>query len=96
MVNKIFLLPQSTKYLYFTLNNLKISDICLDHKTCVLSEQKLYTQPGLEKHTKKGDFDEDGNVYFFHPYCNVIFLINQRKTEAMIYIKIIVLLEKLL
>lgn len=30
----------------------------------------MYTQPGLEKHTKKGDFDEDGNVYFFHPYCN--------------------------
>ncbi|EAR97810.3 zinc finger, C3HC4 type (RING finger) protein (macronuclear) [Tetrahymena thermophila SB210] len=46
-----------------------LCDICLEYKTCVLSEQKLYTQPGLEKHTKKGDFDEDGNVYFFHPEC---------------------------
>lgn len=31
----------------------------------------MYTQQGLEKHMQKGDFDDEGNIYFFHPYCNV-------------------------
>lgn len=42
----------------------------MENSTCILSEQRLYTQTGLEKHMKKGDVDEEGNVYFFHPYCS--------------------------
>ncbi|EGR30194.1 zinc finger protein, putative [Ichthyophthirius multifiliis] len=47
-----------------------LCDICVEFKTCVLQEQKLYNSTALEKHTRKGDFDEEGNVYFFHPYCS--------------------------
>ena len=52
----------------------KISDICVDKKTAVLSEQKLYSKTGLDKHMQKGDFDDEGNIIFFHPYCRVRFL----------------------
>ena len=36
---------------------------------CVLSEHLLYTQTLLHKHLKEGDFDEMGNLYFYHPFC---------------------------
>ena len=49
----------------------KISDICLEHKTALLKEQILYTKGELERHKKKGDYDDDGNIVFFHPFCEV-------------------------
>jgi hypothetical protein len=47
----------------------KISDLCVENKMCVLSEHKLYNQVELRKHLKEGDFDEMGNLYFYHPFC---------------------------
>lgn len=44
-------------------------DVCLEKKTCVLEEQKLYTQGQLNRHLERGDIDEYGNVTFLHPHC---------------------------
>jgi hypothetical protein len=44
-------------------------DLCLTHRTLVFKEQKLYTAAQLERHLKKGDIDEEGNITFFHPFC---------------------------
>ena len=46
-----------------------LCDVCLEKKTCVLEEQKLYTQGQLNRHLERGDIDEYGNVTFIHPYC---------------------------
>lgn len=46
-----------------------LCDICFQKKTCVLEEQKLYTQAQLNKHLERGDIDEFGNIIFLHPYC---------------------------
>mmetsp|Transcript_11383 Transcript_11383/g.9791 ORF Transcript_11383/g.9791 Transcript_11383/m.9791 type:complete len:260 (+) Transcript_11383:388-1167(+) len=50
-------------------HNRYFCEICLEHRTLVFKEQKLFTSAQLERHLKKGDLDEEGNVVFFHPYC---------------------------
>lgn len=45
-------------------------DLCVDNKMCVLSQHKLYTQYELQQHLKEGDYDEMGNIYFYHPTCS--------------------------
>ena len=61
------------------------SDICLEHKTALLKEQILYTRGELERHKKKGDYDDDGNIVFFHPFCEVFRKKYKKATPLNIY-----------
>ena len=47
-----------------------LCDICVDNRALMLNEQKLYRPDELKKHIWQGDFDEDGNMIFMHPYCD--------------------------
>lgn len=38
-------------------HNRYICEICVEKKTCVLEEQKLYTYKALNKHVERGDID---------------------------------------
>ncbi|CAK59149.1 unnamed protein product (macronuclear) [Paramecium tetraurelia] len=44
-------------------------DVCIEQKTCFLVEQQVYTDYEHRKHLQHGDYDEDGNLIFKHPYC---------------------------
>ncbi|KRX00136.1 hypothetical protein PPERSA_10635 [Pseudocohnilembus persalinus] len=46
-----------------------ICDICLQNKKCLLQEHILYTRNQYHRHLNQGDYDEDGVLYAFHPYC---------------------------
>ena len=35
----------------------------------MINEQKLYRPDELKKHIWNGDYDEEGNITFMHPYC---------------------------
>lgn len=41
----------------------------MENKRCVLNEHILYSKNSLDKHFKQGDMDDEGFVYFFHPFC---------------------------
>ncbi|CAD8180779.1 unnamed protein product [Paramecium pentaurelia] len=44
-------------------------DVCIEQKTCFLVEQQVYTEYQHRHHLQHGDYDEDGNLIFKHPYC---------------------------
>lgn len=44
-------------------------DTCLEHRTLLFKEQRLFTAPQLERHLYNGDIDDEKNVVFFHPFC---------------------------
>ncbi|CAD8095675.1 unnamed protein product [Paramecium sonneborni] len=44
-------------------------DVCIEQKTCFLVEQQVYTEYQYRHHLQHGDYDEDGNLIFKHPYC---------------------------
>lgn len=50
-------------------HNRYLCEVCVENKTALLTEQKLYSQHGLDRHLKHGDHDEDNNLIFFHPHC---------------------------
>lgn len=39
----------------------------------ILSEQKLFKPSELREHLREGDYDNEGNLYFLHPFCRVKF-----------------------
>lgn len=44
--------------------------LCLKHRKLVLKEQKIYRKGELDLHLRSGDFDEDENRVFRHPFCS--------------------------
>lgn len=42
----------------------------MESKLCIITEHVLYTKEELQKHLKAGDFDQMGNIQFFHPKCS--------------------------
>ncbi len=51
-------------------HNRVLCEICLKFQTALMSESRLFTESQLQRHLKKGDQDEDGNIIFLHPYCS--------------------------
>jgi hypothetical protein len=51
--------------------NLDPSEICVDHRPILLSEQILYDFEQLKQHMEDGDRDENENLLIYHPYCEV-------------------------
>merc|ERR1719264_23568 len=46
-----------------------LCEICVDNRALMINEQKLFRPDELKRHIWHGDFDDDGNVVFLHPYC---------------------------
>ena len=51
--------------------NFDSSEICVDHRPILLSEQILYDFEQLKQHMEDGDRDENENLLIYHPYCEV-------------------------
>ena len=50
---------------------LLLSDICLDNRALVLQEQTLFKYEDLQHHLDQGEYDEDGILLVYHPFCDV-------------------------
>ena len=46
-----------------------LCEICVDNRALILSEQKLFRPDEQKSHIWNGDFDEENNLIFLHPYC---------------------------
>lgn len=52
-------------------HNRVICEVCLKHSAATIDEQKLFTPNALKTHLHHGEFDDNGNLVMYHPYCNV-------------------------
>lgn len=46
-----------------------LCDLCVEHRTLMIDEHKVYRKEDLDNHYNQGDYDEDDNLIFMHPYC---------------------------
>ena len=53
------------------LHNRAMCEVCLKHSAANRDEQKLFTPGALANHLNHGEFDENGNLVSYHPYCQV-------------------------
>mgnify|MGYP000178507476 CR=1 FL=1 len=50
-------------------HNRVMCEVCLKHSAATIDEQKLFTPGALNNHLMHGDYDENGNLVLYHPYC---------------------------
>ena len=46
-----------------------LCDLCVKNRTLMVEEHKIYRKEELDMHYNHGDYDEDDNLIFMHPYC---------------------------
>lgn len=44
-------------------------ELCLDNRTLLVSQQRIFRSEELQRHLEHGDFDEEHNLIFRHPLC---------------------------
>lgn len=45
-------------------------NLCVENRALLLREQKVYREEEYSKHMYSGDYDEENNLMFVHPYCD--------------------------
>lgn len=47
-----------------------LCDLCVEHRTLMAEEHKIYRKEELDIHFNQGDYDEEDNLISMHPYCS--------------------------
>lgn len=47
-----------------------LCDLCVQNRTLMAEEHKIYRKEELDSHYYQGDYDEEDNLIFMHPYCS--------------------------
>lgn len=50
-------------------HSLFLCSLCSEHRLLLLSEQATFTRERLDAHFQTGDFDDEENLIFMHPFC---------------------------
>lgn len=44
-------------------------NLCVENRALLIREQKAYRKEEYDRHLNSGDYDEENNLIFLHPYC---------------------------